>query len=62
MIKRTGEPTDKNIGELWWVDRVPALITRVDYDVMYLPVGSTVEKPIGQAGVFHGPVERPEFE
>lgn len=62
MIKRTGEPTEKNIGELWWIDGVPALITRMDYDLMYLSAGSVTESPIGQAGVFHGPVERPEFE
>lgn len=62
MIKKTNPPTEKNIGELWWVDRAPALITRIDYDLMYLPAGAVQEKPVSQAGEFHGPVERPEFE
>lgn len=62
MIKRTDAPTEKNIGELWWVDHVPSVIQRLNYTLYYLPVGEVESIQLSNAMVFHGPVERPEFE
>lgn len=62
MIKRTQAPTEKNSGELWYVDHTPALIQMKDGELGYYFAGCAEWHKISEAKVFHGPVERPEFE